>query len=56
MLQTILISVAHVAIVTGISIAWCKWYMDKKKKIANRRTKYDREESLYEKNSLRVKA
>ena len=32
MLQTILISVARVAVVTGISIAWCKWYMDKKKK------------------------
>ena len=31
MLQIILISVAHVAIVTGISIAWCKWYMDKKR-------------------------
>jgi hypothetical protein len=31
MLQTILISVARVTIVTGISIAWCKWYMDKKR-------------------------
>ena len=31
MLQTILISVAHVVIVTGISIAWCKWYIDKKR-------------------------
>ena len=26
-----LLTIARVAIVTGISIAWCKWYMDKKR-------------------------